>query len=99
LKSYETLKRVLDRSVSDLIAHLRELIAKGEFTGGGPAFSAAVVCLQSRGGSRARKEIWEFLYENVYFSAVRQPDSSRRVVIAELFEFYMKMPRMLPISY
>jgi dGTPase len=47
-----------------------------------------------------RKEIREFLYKNVYFSQVLQPDKQQaEQVIAELFEFFMKMPRMLPLGY
>ena len=101
LKFNETLKRVLDRLVSDLIAHSRELIAQAgvksvdearHFPRRLFAFSPEV--------DRERKEIREFLYRNVYFSAVLQPDKQQaEQVIAELFDFYLKMPRMLPMSY
>jgi dGTPase len=101
LKFYETLKRVLDRLVSDLIAHSRELVREAGVTSveevrGFPqrlfAFSPEV--------DQERKEIREFLYRNVYFSAVLQPDKQQaEQVIAELFGFFMKTPRMLPLSY
>jgi dGTPase len=101
LKFYETLKRVLDRLVSDLIAHSRELVREAgvqsveevrRFPQRLFAFSPEV--------DEERKEIREFLYKNVYFSAVLQPDKQQaEQVIAELFEFFMKMPRMLPPSY
>jgi len=101
LKFYETLKRVLDRLVSDLIAHSRGLIGEAGVTSVDEvrrfprrlfAFSPEV--------DKEQKEIREFLYKNVYFSAVLQPDKQQaEQVIAELFEFYMKMPRMLPMSY
>jgi dGTPase len=101
LKFYETLKRVLDRLVSDLIAHGRELIREAgvgsvedvrRFPRRLFAFSPEV--------DQERKEIREFLYKNVYFSPVLQPDKQQaEQVIAELFEFFMSMPRMLPLSY
>ncbi|HET9839936.1 MAG TPA: deoxyguanosinetriphosphate triphosphohydrolase [Candidatus Angelobacter sp.] len=101
LKFNETLKRVLDRLVSDLIAHSRVLIAEAgvksvdevrQFPQRLFAFSPEV--------DRERKEIREFLYQNVYFSAALQPDKQQaEQVIAELFDFYVKMPRMLPLSY
>ena len=101
LKFNETLKRVLDRLVSDLIAHSRELIAEAgvksvedarRFPRRLFAFSPQV--------DQERREIREFLYQNVYFSTVLQPDKKQaEQVIAELFDFYMTMPRMLPLSY
>jgi dGTPase len=101
LKFYETLKRVLDRLVSDLIAHSRELVREADvksveevrrFPRRLFAFSPEV--------DQERKEIREFLYKNVYFSQVLQPDKQQaEQVIAELFEFFMKMPRMLPLGY
>ena len=101
LKFYETLKRVLDRLVSDLIGHSRELIREAgvqsvedvrRFPRRLFAFSPEV--------DKERKQIREFLYQSVYFSATLQPDKKQaEQVIAELFEFYMKMPRMLPLGY
>ena len=101
LKFYETLKRVLDRLVSDLITHSRGLIREADvrsvedvrrFPRRLFAFSPEV--------DGERRQIREFLYQNVYFSATLQPDKKQaEQVIAELFEFYMNMPRMLPMSY
>jgi len=101
LKFYETLKRVLDRLVSDLITHSRELIREAgvksvedvrRFPRRLFAFSPEV--------DGERRQIRESLYQNVYFSATLQPDKRQaETVIAECFEFYMKMPRMLPMSY
>ena len=101
LKFNETLKRVLDRLVSDLIAHSRELIGAAgvrtveevrRFPRRLFAFSPEV--------DEERQQIKEFLYQNVYFSAVLQPDKKQaEQVIAELFAFFMKMPRLLPLSY
>jgi dGTPase len=101
LKFYETLKRVLDRLVSDLIAHSRELVREAGVTS-----VEEVRCFPQRlfafspEVDQERKEIREFLYRNVYFSAVLQPDKQQaEQVIAELFGFFMKTPRMLPLSY
>jgi dGTPase len=101
LKFYETLKRVLDRLVSDLIAHSRKLIREAgvksveevrRFPRRLFAFSPQV--------DEERRQIREFLYQNVYFSAVLQPDKKQaEQVIADLFGFFMKMPRTLPLSY
>ena len=101
LKFYETLKRVLDRLVSQLIAHSRELIHEAgvqsvedvrRFPRRLFAFSSEV--------DKERQQIREFLYQNVYFSAVLQPDKKQaEQVIADLFGFFMKMPRALPMSY
>ncbi len=101
LKFYETLKRVLDRLVSDLITNSRELIREAgvqsvaevrEFPRRLFAFSPEA--------NQERQQIREFLYQNVYFSAVLQPDKKQaEQVIAELFGFFMKMPSALPLSY
>jgi dGTPase len=101
LKFYETLKRVLDRLVSDLIAHSRELIQEAgvdsvaqvrKFPRRLFAFSPEV--------DEERRQIREFLYKNVYFSTVLQPDKKQaEQVIADLFGYFMKMPRALPMSY
>ena len=101
LKFYETLKRVLDRLVSDLIAHSRELIRQAgvqsvedvrRFPRRLFAFSPQV--------DEERRQIRDFLYQNVYFSAVLQPDKKQaEQVIADLFGFFVKMPRMLPLRY
>ncbi len=101
LKFNETLKRVLDRLVSDMIAHGREVIREAgvqsvEEVRNFPrrlfAFSPEV--------DEERRQIKEFLYQNVYFSPVLQPDKKQaEQVIAELFAFFMKSPRDLPSSY
>jgi dGTPase len=101
LKFYETLKRVLDRLVSDLISHSRKLIGEAgvrsvedvrRFPRRLFAFSPQV--------DRERREIKDFLYRKVYFSAMLQPDKKQaEQVIADLFAFFLKSPRDLPASY
>src|SRR6185312_13799443 len=101
LKFNEMLKRVLDRLVSDLITHSRELINKAgvksvdevrDFPQRMVAFSPAI--------DQERQEIKDFLYRNVYFSAGLQPDKKQaEQVIADMFAFFIKSPRELPASY
>ena len=101
LQFNETLKRVLDRLVSDLINNGRKLIAEAgvgrvEDVRRHPqrlfAFSPAV--------DKERRQIKEFLYQNVYFSPALQRDKKRaEQVIAEMFAFFIKSPRELPAGY
>jgi dGTPase len=101
LRFNETLKRVLDRLVSDLIAHSGELItASGvrseeevrRFPRRLFAFSPEV--------EEERRQIKEFLYQNVYDSQLLQIDHKQaEQVISDLFEFFMKSPEELPGSY
>ena len=101
LKFNETLKRVLDRLVSDLIAHSREQVRQAGvrsveevrlFPRRVFAFSPEV--------DQERRQIREFLYQNVYFSPVLQPDKRQaEQVIADIFSFFLKFPRELPLGY
>src|SRR5215467_4640988 len=101
LKFYETLKRVLDRLVSDLIAHTRQMIREAgvgsvedvrRFPRRLFAFSPEI--------DRERREIKDFLYRQVYFSTMLQPDKKQaEQVIADLFAFFIKSPRELPVGY
>jgi dGTPase len=101
LRFNETLKRVMDRLVSDLIEHSGKLIAEAgvqsvedvrDFPRRLFAFSPEV--------DRERQELREFLYQNVYFNPVLQPDKKQaEQVIAEMFAFFVQRPRELPMSY
>ncbi|SRR6266700_1653586 len=101
LRFNETLKRVLDRLVSDLISHSGKLITdsgvKSEdevrrFPRRLFAFSPAV--------EEERRQIKAFLYQNVYESQVLQADHKQaEQVISDLFEFFMNSPEELPDSY
>lgn len=101
LQFNETLKRVLDRLVSDLITNSRKLIGEAgvasvEDVRRYPqrlfAFSPEV--------DKERKQIKEFLYQNVYYSPAQQRDKQQaEQVIAEMFAFFIKSPRELPASY
>ena len=101
LKFNETLKRVLDRLVSDLIANTRERIA----TSGVESVDAVRhypkrLFAFSSGVERERQQAKEFLYQSLYFSQALEADHQKaEQVISELFEFYMKSPGDLPPGY
>lgn len=101
LKFNETLKRILNLFVDDLITNTRarlnqagiqtleDVRCHGERLA---AFSPAV--------EAARKQSKDFLYENLYFSSALagEKDDAERVV-GELFTFWMEHPTTLPHSY
>lgn len=101
LKFNESLKRVLDRLVSDLINHSRAQIAGAKLN------SVEAVRQQPRRlvsfspeADRQRLQLKEFLYHTVYYSPVIRADKEQgEQVIAELFEFFMHTPGELPPSY
>jgi dGTPase len=101
LKFNETLKRVLDRLVSDLITNTRERITQAGLQSVDEvrqhpqrlaAFSSEV--------EQERQQMKAFLYENLYFSAALETDHRKaEQVISELFAFFMKSADELPASY
>jgi dGTPase len=101
LKFNETLKRMLNRFVGDLITNTQARIEQAgiqtlEDVRNHPerlaAFSPEV--------EADRKQSKEFLYENLYFSSTLEPekDAAERVV-SELFAFWMANPTSLPPNY
>jgi dGTPase len=101
LKFNETLKRMLNRFVGDLITNTQARIDDAgiqtlEDVRNHPerlaAFSSEV--------EADRKQSKEFLYENLYFSSTLEPekDAAERVV-SELFAFWMANPTSLPPNY
>jgi dGTPase len=101
LQFNETLKRVLDRLVSDLIAHSRALIASsGVQSAEAVRHHARSLIGFSPQVEDEQRQIRAFLYRNVYFSEELQPEKEMaEQVISELFEFFMKSPEELPTSY
>jgi dGTPase len=101
LQFNETLKRVLDRLVSDLIAASRGRLAAASiqsvedvrrYAGNLLGLSPAV--------KEEQQQIRSFLYENVYFSNELKPEKEMaEQVITELFEFFLRSPEELPPSY
>ncbi|HET9182480.1 MAG TPA: deoxyguanosinetriphosphate triphosphohydrolase [Candidatus Angelobacter sp.] len=101
LKFNESLKRVLDRLVSDLIAHSREQIATSgvKLTHDVRRLSQRLVAFSPEADQK-RRQLKDFLYDNLYDSSAIQGDKNHgEQVIAELFEFFMQMPGELPPSY
>jgi dGTPase len=101
LKFNETLKRVLDRLVSDLIAHSTKQIgaagidsvtAVREFPQRLLGFSPAVEV--------ERRQLRDYLYQNVYYSPELRPDKEQaEQVISQLFDFFIRSPHELPATY
>jgi dGTPase len=101
LKFNETLKRVLNRFVDDLITNTRARIVQARIRTHDDvrkhherlaAFSPAV--------EAERKQSKAFLYENLYYSpslAEEKEDAER--VVKELFTFWMTNPATLPTNY
>jgi dGTPase len=101
LKFNETLKRILNRFVGDLITNTRTRLQQAKIetlddvrhhTERLAAFSPTV--------EAERKQSKDFLYENLYFSSALagEKDDAERVV-GELFTFWMDYPEALPHNY
>jgi dGTPase len=101
LKFNEALKRVLDRLVSDLIVNTRNQIRQsGVESVADVRQFAHRLCSFSAEVDQERRQIKDFLYQNVYFSPALQRDKRQaEQVIAEMFAFFIKSPRELPASY
>ena len=101
LKFNETLKRVLDRMVSDLIATTQDLVAQAGVNSTLDvrkhprrlaAFSPEI--------ESERRQIKQYLYENLYDNSVLRADKEQgEQVIGDLFAFFMASPHDLPGSY
>ena len=101
LKFNETVKRILDRWVGDLIEHTREQIrTAGVRNLDDVRRSPHRLVTLSPPVEQERREAKEFLYANLYFSATLNPekDDAGRV-ISELFNLWMAKPENLPASY
>jgi dGTPase len=101
LKFNETLKRILNRFVGDLITNTRTRLQQAKIqtlddvrnhSERLAAFSPTV--------EAERKQSKDFLYENLYFSSALagEKDDAERVV-GELFSFWMDHPDALPHNY
>jgi len=101
LQFNEALKRVFDCMVSDLITHTRLQVEEAgvhseEAVRRHPSRLAAF----SSKVERERRELKEFLYENLYYSAAlagEKEDAER--IVGELFAHWMEEPDDLPRSY
>lgn len=101
LQFNETLKRVFDRLVSDLIANTRARVAES-----GVHSLEAVRRHRERLAAfspeveEGRRQLKEFLYENLYYSPALEgeKDDAERIT-KELFAHWMEEPDDLPRSY
>src|SRR5581483_5890596 len=101
LKFNEALKRILDGFVSDLIQNTQLKIAQAHVQSVDDvrrcpqrlaAFSPLV--------EERRRQTRAFLYDNLYFSSVLDPEKNdAEQVVSELFAFWMAHPEQLPHSY
>jgi len=101
LKFNETLKRLLNRWVGDLIENTKEQIRQASIGNLEDVRSCSHRLLTlSPSGEQERRETKDFLYRNLYFSITLDPekDDAERV-ISELFKFWMGKPENLPSSY
>ena len=101
LKFNETLKRMLDRMVSDLIANTCRRIAEA----GVQSLADVRACPQrlaafSEEADREREQAKAFLYEKLYYSEALRPEKAHAErVVTELFELWTSHPEALPPSY
>ena len=101
LQFNEALKRVFDRLVTDLIANTRARVASAgarsvEDVRRHPERLAAF----SSGVEKERRQLKDFLYENLYFSpALEGEKEDAERITGELFAHWMEEPDDLPRSY
>ena len=101
LQFNETVKRILNRMVEDLITHTRTRIVESgvrtlkdirECPERLAAFSSTV--------DAERKQTKDFLYENLYFSpALSDEKDDAEQIVSELFNFWIENPKALPHNY
>lgn len=101
LKFNETLKRILDRMVTDLIVNTKQrLTAEGVYSVEAVRHHPQRLAGFSPEVEDERREIKTFLYHNLYYNPTLKEDKKRaEQVVAELFAFFMRMPEELPASY
>src|ERR1700736_2331940 len=101
LKFNETLKRVLDRFVSDLITNTQMRVKQAEIqTVDDVRDHAERLAAFTSDVEMERKQAKDFLYESLYFSPAlaSEKDDAERVV-SDLFAFWMKNSPTLPQYY
>ena len=101
LQFNETLKRVFDRLVSDLITNTHARVAQA-----GARSLEAIRMHPDRLAAfspeveQERRQLKDFLYENLYFSpSLEEEKEDAERIIGELFAHWMEEPQDLPRSY
>ncbi len=101
LKFNETIKRILNRFVDDLITNTQARIKQAAIdTLDDVRSHRARLAAFSPAVDGERKQSKDFLYENLYYSPALsdEKDDAERIV-SELFAFWMDHPRTLPHNY
>jgi dGTPase len=101
LKFNETIKRVLDRLVGDLIRNTQSRLdaAKIRSLEDVRHYPERLVAL-SPDVEEERRTTKSFLYENLYFSpALAEEKDDAEIVITTLFDQWMEKPVTLPHNY
>ena len=101
LKFNETIKRILNRFVDDLIKNTQKRVTEARIeTVDDVRSHAERLAAFSPAVEAERKQSKDFLYENLYFSPslADEKDDAERVV-TELFAFWMSHPESLPHNY
>ncbi len=101
LQFNEALKRILDHLVGDLIQNTASQIQKSgiQTLDDVRAYPSRLVTL-SPSVEQDRRQIKEFLFQHLYWSATLDPekDDAERI-IRDLFDLWMSRPGLLPLSY
>jgi dGTPase len=101
LRFNEALKRMLNRMVDDLIRNTRDKLAGAgiETLDDVRSHSERLVGFSPE-LERERRQAKNFLYQNLYFSPVLEPEKGdAEKIIRELFEYWLRKPEALPASY
>jgi dGTPase len=101
LKFNEALKGVLNRLVSDLISntHRRAQNAGIKSLGDVRAQPARLAAFSPQ-VDQERRQVKQFLYENLYYSGELEPEKlDAERVVGDLFDYWMRNPAALPGNY
>jgi dGTPase len=101
LKFNEALRQVLDKFVTDLIEHTQNQISARAIGSleDVRACPTRLVILSSE-VEQERRNLKQFLHENLYFSEALDPDKDdAERVVGELFKFWIEYPESLPGAY
>ena len=101
LKFNETIKRVLDRMVGDLIENTRlRLRESGVATLDAVRRHPERLVSLSAAVEEERRDTKQFLYENLYFSpSLSDEKGDAEIVVTSLFRYWMEHPSDLPHNY
>ncbi|HEX6878961.1 MAG TPA: deoxyguanosinetriphosphate triphosphohydrolase [Terriglobales bacterium] len=101
LKFNETLKRMLNELVTDLIENTRQRLADAEVkTLDDVRTHRERLAAFSPAMEGERLQAKKFLYENLYLSAPLRPEKlDGEQVVGDLFDYWLRHPEMLPASY